>query len=204
MLSRLGTTLFLSALALASFVSQAEASVALVPGAPPVVLPPTAAVAESDLAGVVVQDNLIPFRIVGAGGALLFEGKLQNRIVRSSETGLLHFYYRIRDTRPGLNGIVRAITTRSYATSPRILAGYRPDGLGTIPPTLAIRSVMPGESLRFNFNINDNVLVGGRESRFIFAKTMVKGYNNLGQTRIELRSGESTVVQTLAPLPPLP
>jgi hypothetical protein len=43
--------------------------------------------------------------------------------------------------------------------------------------------------------------VGGRESRFIFAKTMVKNFNDQGQTRIELRTGESTVVQTLAPVP---
>jgi hypothetical protein len=179
----------------------AFASVAVISGAGPTPILGTTAASEADLAGSVVQDNLLPFRILNAAGALLFEGKLQNRIVRSTQTGLLHFYYRIRDTKAGLNGIVKNVTTQSFALSPRTLADWRPDGLGAIDPFQVERSGGAGSLLRFDFDSTGDVLVGGQESKFFYIKTMNKNYKNLGQTRITLTTGDSTTLTTLAPAP---
>lgn len=179
----------------------AFASVALVPGLAPLALPGTTAALEADLAGTVVRDDLIPFRIVNAGGAALFEANLQNRIVRSTGTGRLHFYYRIRDTKPGLNGIVRSIWTDNFQASPRILSDWRQDGLGTVNPKLAERSGGVGQFLRFGFDTTVNVLVGGRESRFFFAKTSAKLFSDQGKTTVQLTSGEFAVLKTLMPIP---
>lgn len=186
-------------LAMVCLASQGEASVALLPGLAPVALPGTTVAAEADLAGVVLQDNLLPFRITGAGGALLFEGQLQNRVVRSSVTGLLHFSYRIRDTLPGLNGIVRSVSTSSFADSGRLFVDWRPDGLGAIAPFLAQRSAGSGPLVRFDFRTSGSVLVGGAESRFFYIKTMKRNFAVGGQTRIQLVTGESAVVRTLMP-----
>lgn len=178
----------------------AYASVALVPGVAPVALPGTTAAAEADLAGVVVEDNVLPFSISNAAGALLFEGKLQNRVVRSSSTGDLHFYYRVRDTTPGLNGIVKNVVTTSFQAMPRILADWRIDGLGNINPVEASRSSGLGHHIQFAFDTSSNVLVGGAESKFFFVKTHAQKYKNTGKTRIVLTTGDSTVLKTFVPV----
>ena len=190
----------LASLGLALF-NSALASVAAIAGAGPTPIFGTTAAAEADLAGTVVVDNLLPFRIFSPAGALLFEGTLQNRVVQSSATGLMHFYYRIRDTKAGLNGIVKSVITRSYASSPRTMADWRPDGLGAIDPFQVERSAGAGAQLRFDFDTSADPLVSGQESKFFYIKTGNKEYKNNGQTRIVLTSGDSTVLRTLAPAP---
>lgn len=175
------------------------ASVPLPAGAGPVLLPGSTAAAEADLAGTVVHDKLIPFRIASAAGALLFQGVLQNRVVKSASSDL-HFYYRIRDTKPGLNGIIKTITTISYAAAPVLSVDWRPDGLGTIKPKSAQRSAAPGGTIRFEFDIAGPVLVGGTESKFFYLKTArVANFKESGNTRIQLASGEAVVLRTAAP-----
>lgn len=177
----------------------AEASVVLPPGGAPVFLPGASVAAEADLAGTIIRDDVIPFRITNAAGALLFEAKLQNRIVRSARTGLLHFYYRIRDTRPGLNGIVKSVFTKSFDSSSVILADWRFDGLGVVNPIQGQRSPSLGEVLKFNFNTTLNVLVGGRDSRFFFVKTKDQSFHKRGKTTIQLTTGDSATLTTVAP-----
>ena len=72
-------------------------SALLAPGAT-IVVPATTAATEPTLAGVVELDNLVPFVIRSPAGALICEGKLQDRVVRSTSTNRLDFYYAIRDT----------------------------------------------------------------------------------------------------------
>jgi hypothetical protein len=177
----------------------AEASVAVVPGAAPVALPGTTAFAEGDLGGTVESDTLIPFRIMSAAGALLFQGTLQDRVVRSSTTGTLHFYYRIRNTTSGLNGIIRSVQSRSFEFAPVTFVDWRPDGLGSVNPVVASRSPAAGPVITFGFNPMVNPLVGGMESRFFFVKTEAKNFNQMGQTRIILRTGESVLLKTMQP-----
>lgn len=199
MFTKLSIQGFLFVATASLFTGSANASVVLAPGGAPVALPGASVAIEGDLAGVVVRDDLIPFRITNAAGALLFEAKLQNRLVRSARTGLLHFYYRIRDTRPGLNGIVRSVMTKSFDSSSTILADWRRDGLGIVNPIQGQRSPALGEILKFNFDTVSNVLVGGRDSRFFFVKTKDQSYNANGKTTIQLTTGDTATLTTLAP-----
>lgn len=170
-------------------------------GAGPVLLPGTTVAAEADLAGTVIHDKLIPFRIVSAAGALLFEGVLQDRVVKGNN-GDLHFYYRIRDTKAGLNGIIRYVTTISYAATPMLSVDWRPDGLGTINPISVQRSGAPGSTVRFEFpNAGAQVLVGGRESKFFYLKTVrASNFRESGSTRIQLLTGQGVTLKTVMPV----
>lgn len=181
----------------------ALASVSLVPGLAPAALPGTSVASEPDLAGVVVVDRLLPFRIESASGALLFQGHLQDRVVRSSATGALHFYYRIRDTVPGLNGIVRSLVVRPYpvGVSASTLVDWRADGLGTTAPQFARRSAGSGEMIAFDFDPVGDVLVGGRESRFAFVKTRNTRFAPVGKALVRLVSGESADLVVYVPVP---
>lgn len=177
-----------------------NASVILPIGASPTFLPGTTAAAEADLAGTVLIDNLIPFTIKNAAGAPLFEGVLQDRVSRSTRTGLLNFDFRIRNTKRGLNGIIRSVITKSFASSPRLLVDWRPDGMGQVNPVQAQRGTATGSVVEFDFDIADQLLVGGTESKFFYIKTFSKSYNLQGQTKIQLTSGESVVLNTAAPM----
>jgi hypothetical protein len=192
-----------SAFAASIFASPAWASVWLSPGAAPSALPGTTAAAESDLAGVVVEDRLTPFTIALPGGAPLFQGKLQARIVRSNATGLLHFVYRIRDTRQGLNGIVKSAWVQSFPSTltPRLAADWSPDGLGVVAPQFAQRAGGVGAIVRFDFDTVGDVLVGGRDSRFFFLKTMAKNSKPGGKFVLQLVSGQSVVLDVKQPSP---
>jgi hypothetical protein len=179
------------------------ASEFLPPGAGPVMLSGSTVALEADLAGTVIHDKLIPFRIASAAGVLLFQGVLQNRVVKNAN-GELHFYYRIRDTKAGLNGIIRSLTTISYAISPMLSVDWRPDGMGVINPKSAQRSAAPGPTIKFEFNVAPGagpVLVGGTESKFFYLKTVrAANFDERGSTRIQLVTGQATVLNTAQPL----
>lgn len=177
----------------------ARASVLLPPGGGPVALPGTTAAMEADLAGGVLHDKLIPFQIHAPTGALLFAGELQNRVVRSSRDGALHFYYSVRNTKPGLNGVVSAVTTQSFGVSPYAAVDWRPDGLGDVNPMRAQRSGGVGDTIRFLFPVSGHPLVGGEESRFFYIKTHAANFEEVGTTWIQLRTGEHVVLRTAAP-----
>jgi hypothetical protein len=177
------------------------ASVAVVPGALPIALPGTTFAAEPDLGGPVLGDKVIPFRIVNSGGALLFEGKLQNRVVRSSTTSKLHFYYRIFETQGGLNGIIQSVFAAPF--SPAVSSGYkadwRLDGLGNTSPGEVSRGVAGGR-IEFRFNNPSEVLVGGYESHFFFLKSTSKNFSENGLTNIRLTTGDNiTLSKTFTP-----
>jgi hypothetical protein len=179
------------------------ASTALPPGSGPVPLIGTPASVEADLAGGVVYDKVIPFVIRTPTGAVLFAGSLQNRVVKSNRAGHLHFYYRIRDTKPGLNGIVAKVETYSFASTPRIEVDWRPDGLGFVNPATAQRTVAPGAIVTFNFvRAGSMVMVGGNESKFFYVKSPALNYKLDGRTMIVLTTGQRAVIPSTAnPIP---
>ncbi|MEY4615215.1 MAG: hypothetical protein RJB66_175 [Pseudomonadota bacterium] len=188
------------ALSSMAFASVGAASVALPPGTGPTNLVGATTAAESDLAGVVLHDKLIPFKILGLGGVVLFAGTLQNRVVKSNQTGNLHFYYRIRDTKSGLNGVVRHLQTQGFHNVNPLLADWRPDGLGTIHPDTAERSPGAGNIVRFNFIPHAGmVFSGGLDTKFVYLKTMYKKFASGGHTQIRLKTGESVMLPTVLP-----
>lgn len=182
--------------AIFSFTAQASTNL---PAGTTVAVPGTSSGVEVDLAGGVILDKLIPFKIVSSSGELLFRGNLQNRIVRSAADGDLHFYYRIRDTEAGLPGKILAVNTQSFRLTPRISTNYRVDGLGMLAPLTASRS-SNGAQVMFRFaRRGRSVFDAGENSKFFVIKTNSKHYNGFGYTRIILRTGESVILKTLQP-----
>jgi hypothetical protein len=159
-------------------------------------VPSTTAAAEPDLAGGVIHDTLVPFTIRTLGGQVVCTGNLQNRVVMSAKTGLLHFYYRIRDTR-GPGAVVR-IGTSDFREFTLGIA-YRIDGLGTVPPRVATRSPAPGASVTFTLNDPAVSCARRQESRFIPIKTPVTTFRPGGVTRIIATNGTSASVPTVMP-----
>jgi len=171
------------------------------PAGATVIVPGSTSGAEIDLAGGVVTDKIIPFKISNSAGTLLFKGSLQNRVVRSASTGELHFYYRIRETQAGLPGQILGLGTQTFKDPPRISTSYRVDGLGTVAPRYASRS-SNGARVTIRFPAKGaGTLDAGEESKFMVIKTTAKRYNNLGMTQIVLVSGESATMKTAQPVP---
>ena len=157
---------------------------------------PTTAATEPDLAGTVIRDTLVSFTIKTAGGKVLCTGRLQDRVVRSTKTGRFHFYYRIRNTKGP--GAINRIDTTSFAGHP-LEVGYRTDGLGTVPPRVAMRSGAPGEVVTFELPDPPISCARHQESRFILIKTDADAFHTGGKTRIVATSGAQVTVPTVMP-----
>lgn len=159
-----------------------------------IALPSTTTASEPSLAGTVILDNLIPFTIRNAVGSVECRGTLQNRVVQSSSTGRVDFYYRFRDT-SGSGRLLGFITTGFASVTLR--AGYRTDGLGTKQTTRIYRHPAPG----------DRVVTGGmslncgthEESRFILIRTGSTDFEPGGTTQIWTTTSRSTTVSTARP-----
>ena len=121
-----------------------------------------------NLGGVVIYDELVPFTLQAPGGSVQCSGNLQERVVRSTNTGELDFYYRVRDT-AGV-GTVARIDTSSFTGLP-LSVGFRADGLGTAPPQVADRSAAPGASITFEFGSQPVSCATHQESQFMLIST---------------------------------
>jgi hypothetical protein len=150
------------------------------------------------LKGVVVHDRVRDFEIRNGAGALLYKGKLQDRVVLSETADTLHFYYRIRDTDPALAGDILAVDVTDFSDEGGMHADYRPDGLGTVGPSQVLRSP-DGATIRFRFM--PDVIDGGESSRFCFILTDAVEFEESGSVTIRLITGESTVLTAMAPVP---
>jgi hypothetical protein len=182
------------ALTLLSATAALAVSVVLPPGGD-VATPATTAATEPDLDGVVINDTLVPFSITTTSGGVVCAGQLQDRVVRSNKTGLLDFYYMIRDTKG--TGAVGRIATRSFAGQ-TIRVAYRTDGLGTVPPGKATRAATPGAIVTFTFDQPVNC-AKAEWSRFILIATQVKAFQQGGETELTSNTVGSTVVKTVQP-----
>jgi hypothetical protein len=176
----------------AMVISLVPVSAVLVSGAT-IPLPSSTAATEPDLAGVVLHDSLIPFVIRDSLRRVLCRGRLQDRVVRSNQTGLLHFYYRIRGDRRRQRGRIRSAITLTFGLD-TLSVGYRLDGLGAVNPTSATRLA---DTVQFDFK---DPLSCSAESRFFFIKTNFKNFG-AGQTALVLSSGQSVTLNTVAPVP---
>ena len=172
----------------------------LVPGGA-IALSGTTSAARPELAGTVIYDVLIPFQIDinGFPGNPLYQGNLQNRVVRSNIDGTLDFYYRIRDTNGGLNGILASAETDDF-TGWSTDVDYRTDGLGSKETTRAERSAA-GDLVTLLYG---NSVFGGEESLFTFIKTDATQFTTGGQTTLKLGGGESITLDTVMPDVPEP
>ena len=170
--------------------ASAKAESAALPLDRDIALPSTTAAREPTLNGTIIHDALVPFIIRQEDGSVECRGNLQNRVVRSTATGHLDFYYRIRDTRGP--GEVRGIDTSGFRGETLRIA-HRTDGLGTEAPTRAYRPA-PGST----------VIAGGmrlacgrhEESRFIVIRTEATEFET-GATTIH--ATHTVTVNTVSP-----
>ena len=111
----------------------------------------TTSAADPDLAGTIINDNLIP---IGFGGPLIVANySIQNRVVRSDNSGALIFAPRIRN--PFNNGFstrfeIVAFRLTGFADATLTDVDYRTDGLGDKGFTSVSRS-LDGDTLTFRY-----------------------------------------------------
>jgi hypothetical protein len=184
-----------SALILLGSTAALALSVVLAPGAS-LTVPATTAATEPTLDGTVIHDELVPFTIKGANGAVLCSGQLQDRVVQSAKTGLYDFYYAIRMTQG--TGEINRMLTSSFSAQPLRVA-YRTDGLGTVQPRTAARNAAPGAAIEFLLTDPPVSCARHEESRFMLLRTGVKVFNPGGKTEIFATTGNSASVLTVMP-----
>jgi hypothetical protein len=170
-------------------------SVLLPPGAS-LTVPATTDATEPTLGGEVIHDALVPFTIKTASGAVVCTGELQDRVVQSTKTGQFDFYYAIRNTKG--TGAVGRVGTESFSGQP-LRVGYRTDGLGTVPPRIAVRNAAPGAAVEFELTDPPLSCLRHEESRFMLIRTEVKTFQPGGKTVLVATTGASTSVPTVMP-----
>jgi hypothetical protein len=144
------------------------------------------------LGGLVVQDNLIHFQILDAAGNFCYEGVVQDRVVLTSG-GTYDFYFRIRDTTPGLPCCIVEVARTDF-TNQFTNVDWRIDGLGTIGAWAACRSAA-GDEIDCFF---DPCIRAGSDSRFHFVSTEATDYDPNGGTLTIFTDDGSSVTLTVA------
>src|SRR5260370_19130174 len=95
------------------------------------------AAARPELAGLVLEDQLIPFTITDSVGNVIYQGTIQNRVVLSNTLGTLAFYFAIRHTDPTLGGSIISVSRTGFRDGTKLFAtdeDFRSDGLESIGP----------------------------------------------------------------------
>ncbi len=187
------------------FAATTAQAVSVSPGAT-VPLSGTTSAAEPDLAGLVIRDALIPFSVEDSLGGTILTGVLQDRVVRSDNTGKLIFAPRIRDT-AGVDSWItglRIVGYDGFATD----VDFRTDGLGDEGPYQVTRSA-DGDELFFNYGVT--LIEPPEESLFNSVVTDATTYGLTGRTTIFVQNDfgadvySTTLLDTAAPaLVPLP
>ena len=156
----------------------ATAAMALGSGAQAVVLPVgttplsgTTVAGSPQLAGTVIEDDVVPFIVAGASGTVT--GTVQSRVVRSID-GTLDFYWRV--TNDGNSaGAITSFRVGNFFT-PVYDGDYAPDGLGEVAPA-SVRRFADGGALNFLFGETPASTFGpGTSSYFMFLDTQATTY----------------------------
>lgn len=155
-----------------------------------VALSGTTTATRPELAGTIIEDDLTPFSISGAGETL--EGNIQNRVVRSVD-GTVDFYWRILPTAG--DGDISAFRVTGFAGY-ALDADWRSDGLGTAAPDTARYFGSGDGSVNFLFATNE-VGVTDESSRFFFLDTQATAYAMTGQ--FDLLCADNDCISTLYP-----
>lgn len=148
-------------------------------------LPGTTVAAKPQLAGTVIEDELVAFSFAAYGGTV--SGTVQQRVVRSSVDNTLDFYWRVINDASS-SGAIGDFRLGEFITG-TYDADWRIDGLGTVAPVSAHRFSGVFDSY-VNFDFGDQ-LVAGSESFFFFldtdattyARNIIWDLTNLDQTQ---------------------
>jgi hypothetical protein len=166
-----------------------------------VALSGTNVAARPELAGLILEDVLLPYTITGGTGQVA-TGVIQNRVVRETSTGQLDFYYRfIPDARS--NMLLTALRTSGFAGFSTDV-DYRLDGVGAVGPDSAHAFGGPFTGF-INFQFI-NAPSATADSLFMFVHTTATSYALTGMTDMDsFPTGSpdyiSNSVATFAPTP---
>lgn len=131
----------------------------------------TTSAARPELAGLVVEDILVPYDFFGSGGEHVF-GDIQNRVVESVD-GTFDFYWRIIPD-PASTGEITALRVGGFDGF-ALDGDFRLDGVGDVGPDIA-RNFGAGF---VNFIFSDGV-DANEESYFFFLDTEAASYGLTG------------------------
>ncbi len=155
-----------------------------------------------ELAGVVLEDALIPFTITDPSSTLIYQGTIQNRVVMSNTLGTLIFEFRIRDTDATLGGSLIGVSRTGFRNGTTLFAtdvDFSLDGLGTIGPPGASRN---GGGNQIDFAFAGNPVTPGAESYFVEALTDSIHYDAVGTLTLYTSDGsDSGPLTVFAPVP---
>ncbi|MFT3867413.1 MAG: VPDSG-CTERM sorting domain-containing protein [Nibricoccus sp.] len=169
-----------------------------------VALPGTTVAVRPELAGTIIEDDIVsPFQITMASGGLI-TGSIQERVVRSTATGTLDFYWKV-------NVDANSAGPLSYFRIGNILgssydADWRIDGLGDVGPDSAHLFGGSYTGLGYiNFYFSDG-LGAGQSSNFMFVHTDATEYDKSGLMDVADAGTVhiSQLFNTYAPVTPVP
>jgi len=186
---------------IAVIVSQSGVAAAALPVGD-VLITGTSAAAQPGLAGIILEETFTPYDFYGS--ELHVTGMLQSRVVRSSLTGTLDFYWRVIPDAAS-TGDIYAFRVGGF---PLMLldANWRIDDLGSVGPQVA-RNFGSGN---VNFLFTPAVYTPGTvgiglhpadSSRFFFLRTDATAYGRVGIYDLLSDDGISELFTTFAPVP---
>ncbi|MAO24951.1 MAG: hypothetical protein CMJ35_05530 [Phycisphaerae bacterium] len=153
-----------------------------------------------EIRGTAISDKYLDFSIEGEASTL-YEGTLMTRVVRSHDSGNLHFNYRIMDPNAALAGRISHIEVTGFGDF-QTRVEFRDDAtsIGEEGPFKAERMI-DGDMIDFTF---DGGLNTADDSHFFFAMVNTDTfYEDSALATIYLESGESIslVVDSATPVP---
>ncbi len=160
----------------------------------------------SELIGSTQSDVLQDFTIYAnndaINGVALYQGTLMTRIVRSYQTGRIHFNYRLLNPNAQLDGQVSNVEVSGYTGfQTRVEFRNDPTSLGVEGPINASRSA-DGDILNFDFA---GMLDTNEDSRYFFAMVdSTEWYADAATATIYLESGESVTLSVAGANPAVP
>jgi len=129
-------------------------------------LPGTTVAAQPELAGIVIEDRMVPFSVPASWG-LVASGRVQVRTVRGPD-GRLTFTWRIFSDRSSTVPI-QSLEILGFPRMPYD-ANWRRDVIGTIAPSRVSGEALSGWRMKFVF-LSPNAIAPGAESRFFFLRS---------------------------------
>lgn len=154
----------------------------------------TTTAASPQLAGTVIEDDVVPFTLSSGGGTVL--GTVQSRVVRSTLDGTLDFYWRIVSDANSIDTITQFRIGNFVA--PLYSGDYATDGLGDTGPDAAFK--FPGPAVNFVFgHESGSELAPGTSSYFLFLDTSATSYNRSAFYDLTTHSAISGAYSTFAP-----
>ncbi len=160
----------------------------------------------SELIGTIQSDVYQDFAIYanqseGQGQQALYEGTLLTRIVRSNQTGNLHFNYRILSTNSELQGMVSNFEVDGFAGF-QTRVEYRSEDTALGEGASAAQRNESGDVLNFDFA---DLIDSTENSRYFFAMVDTDTfYESAANATIYLQSGESVTLSVAGATPSVP